>query len=279
MMGRLSGATRFDAGRACDALLRVGVCLLLAGGGLPARAANLTVTVSGRVAHPGVQQVASGSRLSDAVLQADVLPDAYPLGAAWLRPSLHRTQVRWKAGLLYEVGVLRGQARLDGNQMLAGLAAKLEARWQSMPVTGRQRRTLLDPRPLEISTRDHLLANGDRIVYPPRPTTVRVVGAVTQPCTLPFVPMQAARNYREDCPLAAAADPDWLYVIQPDGRVTRRGIALWNRHGVQVLAPGAVVYVPVDPDELPASVREAFNHDAARFLSTQVLPLSHGGNP
>lgn len=239
---------------------------------LPAMAGTLTVRVEGRVAHPGAQQWPDGSRLSNAVLKADVLPNAYPLGAAWLRPSLRTTQARWKAGLLYEAGLLQGQARLDGKPALTALAARLERHWRALPVTGRRRQALLDPRPLEISDQDHLLANGDRIVYPPRPATVRVMGAVSRPCTLAFVPMQAARGYRASCPLAPAADPDWLYLIQPDGKVTRQGIALWNRHGRQPLAPGAIVYVPVDPRVIPSSVREDFNHDAARFLSTQVLP-------
>lgn len=258
-------------------LLLAGVCLMSVWG-LPAHAAGVDVTVSGRVTQPGEQHLPAGARLSDAVLKADVLPDAYPLGAAWLRASLRDTQARWKAGLLYDVDVLRAQARLDDKAGLLKLATRLQSHWRTLPVTGRQREALLDPRPLEISTQDRLLGDGDRIVYPPRPTTVRVLGAVQQPCTLPFVPVQAARRYREDCPLADAASLDWLYIIQPDGRVTRRGIALWNRQEAQALAPGAVVYVPIDPGLLPDAVRSVFNDDATRFLSTQVLPLADGSS-
>lgn len=263
-------------------LQRVLVALGLATGlASPVLADTLTVQVSGRVAHSGAQTLAEGSRLSDAVLAADVLPGAYPLGAAWLRAGLRETQTRWKAGLLYEVGLLRGQAKLDGDMPLNALASQLEQRWRAMPVTGRQRETLLDPRPLEISDRNHLLANGDRMLYPSRPTTVRVLGAVAQPCTLPFVGMQAPRRYLQDCPRDAAADPDWLYLIQPDGHVERRGVALWNRQPTQPLAPGAVLYVPLKPRALPASVREDFNDDAARFLSTQPLPadMAQGDRP
>lgn len=272
----LSCCLRWGGGRAQGALLRVGLGLVLAAVALPLWATGLTVRVTGQVAHPGTQQLADGSRLSDAVLKAEVLPDAYPLGAAWLRPTLRKTQVRWKAGLLYEVGLLRAQARLDDKPALTALATRLEQRWQTMPVTGRQRQTLLDPRPLEISARNHLLADGDHVVYPARPVTVRVVGAVAQPCTLPFVPMQAARDYLKDCAKAPIADPDWLYIIQPDGHVERRAIALWNRRGTQPLAPGAILYVPVNPRVIPASIRDTFNQDAARFLSTQILPVGAG---
>ncbi len=246
--------------------MMMAVCLVA-----PAFAGAVNVQVTGRVAQPGPQTLPDGARLSDAVLKADVLPDAYPLGAAWLRASLRKTQTRWKAGLMYDVTLLRGQARLDGDTALTALASRLEKHWRALPVTGRQRGTLLDPRPLEISDRNHLLASGDRIIYPTRPDTVRVVGAVQKPCTLPLVPMQAARDYLPACTPAPAADKDWLYIIQPDGNVTRQAIALWNRHGTQPLAPGAILYVPVAPKLVPAPVRDSFNHDAARFLSTQVL--------
>jgi hypothetical protein len=139
----------------------------------------------------------------------------------------------------------------------------MQQRLRAMPVTGRQLPALLDPRPLEISDQNHLLAEGDRIVYPLRPSNVRVLGAVQHACTLPLVPLQAARLYLPHCPLTAAADPDWLYVIQPDGRIQRQGIAMWNRDPGQSLAPGAVIYVPV---------RGAINDDITRFLATQLLP-------
>lgn len=245
----------------------------------PAFAGTLQVQVTGQVNHPGTQTLPVGSRLSDAVLKADVRLDAYPLGAAWLRESLLPTQRRWKAGLMYDADLLQGQARLDDRPQLVALAVHLQQRWKALPVTGRQRHALLDPRPLEISNQNALLANGDRILYPPRPATIRVLGAVAHPCTLPFVPMQAARDYLSACTQVPASDHDWLYIIQPDGRIMRRGIALWNREPGQPLAPGAIVYVPVNPDVIPASVRNQFNPDAVRFLSTQVLPMTPGAGP
>ncbi len=257
--------------------------LVLALLALPALAGSrtLNVRVEGRVAHPGAQTLPAGARLADAVLPADMLPDAYPLGAAWLRNALRAQQTRDKAGLLYEAGVLHGQARLDGNAELAQLAARLQTAWRAMPVTGRQVQALLDPRPLEISDRNRLLADGDRVVYPARPSTVRVVGAVARPCTLSFTPLASGRDYLSQCPRAAAADPDWVVLIQPDGRLQRRGIAAWNRQPAQPLTPGAMVYVPLKPAALPESIREDFNTDAVHFLATQVLAtdVDAGGAP
>jgi hypothetical protein len=239
------------------------VALVCALGFSAAADAAVTVRVDGAVAHAGAQQLPDGARLADALNAAQVSPDAYVLGAAWLRPSLRHDQARLKAAVLYDLGLLQAQARLDGHDALADVAGAMQQRLRAMPVTGRQLPALLDPRPLEISDQNHLLAEGDRIVYPLRPSNVRVLGAVQHACTLPLVPLQAARLYLPHCPLTAAADPDWLYVIQPDGRIQRQGIAMWNRDPGQSLAPGAVIYVPV---------RGAINDDITRFLATQLLP-------
>jgi hypothetical protein len=254
--------------------LRRALPVLLACGMLPAHAAGaaLTVQVSGRVAHAGSQALPDGVRLADAVIAAQVLPDAYVPGGAWLRPRLRDPQARLKAGVLYELGVLEAQARLDGDTALMELAARLQQQLRALPVTGRQPGALLDPRPLEISDQNYLLGNGDRIVYPLRPASVRVTGAVHADCALPHVPLQDARRYLHDCALAAAADPSWLYIIQPDGTVQRQGIAAWNRDPPRTLAPGAVLYVPILERALPATVRDDTNADIAAFLATQPLP-------
>lgn len=257
-------------------------------------AAAVTVQFAGRVAHAGNQQLKDGARLSDAMLAAEVSPDAYVLGAAWLRPQLQKEQTRLKAGVLHELGALAAKARLDGDPALTALATRLKGQLQALPVTGRRTGIALDPRPLEISPHNPLLADGDRLVYPARPTHVYVVGAVEQDCMLPHVPMQAALLYLRTCRLAARADPDWLYLIQPDGTVLHHGIASWNRDPPQALAPGAVLYVPIheralrapDPGDLIdrlnrfppgreiAPRSDSLNEELARFLATQSWPVT-----
>lgn len=235
-------------------------------------AAAVTVQVSGRVAHAGSQPLPDGARLADAAIAAQVSPDAYVLGAAWLRVRLREPQARLKAGVLYELGVLEAQARLDDDASLTELAARLQRQLRALPVTGRQPGALLDPRPLEISDQNHLLGDGDRIVYPSRPADIRVTGAVRADCVLPHVPLQAARRYLRECAPAPDADPGWLYIIQPDGTVQRQGIAAWNRDPPMSLAPGAVLYVPILERALPPPVRADTNADIAQFLATQPLP-------
>ncbi|MCX7515277.1 capsule biosynthesis GfcC family protein [Frateuria hangzhouensis] len=236
---------------------------------MPVRA--VTVRVEGRVVHAGAQALPEGARLADALLAAEVEPDAYVLGAAWLRPSLQPAQRRLKAGVLYDLEVLAGEARLGGDADLLALAQRLAQTVRALPITGRAREALLDPRPLELSPKNHLLADGDRVLFPARPGTIRVTGAVQRDCRLPHQPLRDARDYLADCALAAPAESDWLYVIQPDGAVTRLGTGLWNRAAAQPLAPGAMLYVPIRQSAASA-VDPALNDQLAQLLATQPLP-------
>lgn len=236
---------------------------------LPAQA--VSVRVDGRVVHGGAQALPEGARLADALLAAQLRPDAYVLGAAWLRPALVDPQRRLQAGLRYDLDLLTRRAALNEDAPLLALGRRLLDAVRAMPVTGRARGALLDPRPLEVSTQNHLLAEGDRVLVPARPASVRVTGAVQHDCTLPHQPLRDARLYLDDCARDAAADPDWLYVIQPDGTVQRLGVGLWNRALPQALAPGAVLYVPIRAKAADA-VDPTLNDDMAAWLATQLLP-------
>lgn len=249
------------------------VCLfLLALLASPAMAASVQVQLAGAVAKPGVLTLKDGARLSDAAIAAQPLPQAYLLGAAWLRPALLESQQRLKAGVLFDLASLQQRANGHGNQAMADAAGVL-ANWiKTLPVTGRQTGALLAPRAVEVNAAENrLLAAGDRLFYPLRPATIRIVGAVQQACSLPLVPLQDARDYLDHCKSTHAADLDYIYVIEPDGLVFKQGIALWNRGTPQLLAPGAVIYVPLRVAAARA-IDPTLNHDLASFLATQLLP-------
>lgn len=122
-----------------------------------------------------------------------------------------------------------------------------------------------------------MMNQGDTLVYPRRPSDIRVVGAVDKACRVPHVPMQDARRYLTACPVSSAADPDLIFVVQPDGTVMEQGIALWNRDPPRPLAPGAWIYVPFDRRAIAGAADDTFNRDVADFLATQVP--GDGGGP
>ncbi|NKJ20838.1 capsule biosynthesis GfcC family protein [Dyella sp. SG609] len=246
------------------------LCLFV-GVAWPIHAMAVSVSVSGQVDRPGVQSLNGNARLGDAATAAQVRPEAYVLGASWTQKSRQLEQMRLQAGLLYELGAVADQARREGNAPLAELSAKLRQWLQAMPVTGRRVVRTLDPGALYADDADDLpLEDGDTLDYPQRPSTVRVVGAVRKSCELPHVALQDARKYVKAC-ATQMADRDFLYVIQPDGKVFELGIALWNESAPMVLAPGAIVYVPLDSRLTAGAADAVFGREMADFIATQPL--------
>ncbi|HEY0334461.1 MAG TPA: capsule biosynthesis GfcC family protein [Stenotrophomonas sp.] len=246
-------------------LLALLTCVVFDASALPA---PVRVEVVGEVKRPGVLQLPVGSRFADAVLVAMPTTNAYPLGAAMLRSSEMPEQKRRKAGVEYDLVAVANHP--DTTPAMAMQAKKLHQWLQSLPVTGRIR-AQLDPRRLEVDGSNRLLADSDFFVYPRRPTTIQVVGAVLHPCNLRHVPLQDAVDYLRQCEVdSAAVDRNSLFVVQPDGVIQVLGSALWNRSPSVALAPGAILYVPLDEAAL-SRVAPRLNHDLAEFLATQFL--------
>lgn len=235
-------------------------------------AQTIDVSTRGAVSHPGTAAYPATARLSDVTDASGVSPDAYTLGAAWLQPALHTDQVRLKAGVLFELGAIHRKAMAEGDDELALRSAAFQSWLSALPVTDRRAGSALDPARLAISPADDRPVHaGDTLVFPPRPADVRIVGAVTQACRVPQVPMRDARRYLADCPVSRAADRDAIYVIQPDGAVFEQEIALWNRDDPRPLAPGAWIYVPFDRRKIAGAAEDDFNRDVADFIATQLL--------
>lgn len=238
--------------------------------------AEVVVMVQGAVSRAGGQSLQDGARLFDAVKAAGVGPDAYLLGAAWLRGKDIAAQRELKFGLVFDLEVIAKDAARAGNSTLSALADRLRDGIAAMPVTGRRANTL-DPVRLELDRgSNRLLGDGDRLLFPVRPKTVRVTGAVLADCELPHAALHPATGYLANCPRHPAADTDWIYVIQPDGQVVRQGAALWNREQGSPLAPGARLHVPLRAT-MTTETAQTFNDAFAAFLATQPLPLTEDG--
>lgn len=232
--------------------------------------ADGSVEVRGDAAKAGKIGITASSRLSDVFRTAQVNAEGYWLAAAWLQPSLRQPQKRLKAGILFDLSLLQQKALLDDQPELASLASRLHTQVAGMPVSGR-RINLLDPVALEVDpAQNRLASDGDSFIFPPRPNSVRVMGAVAADCNLAFVPLQQARDYLQQCPQRAEADPDYLYLIQPDGQVSRLGIALWNHQEGLPVAPGATILVPLKAPSADSTFPQ-LNSEMAAFIATQPL--------
>lgn len=224
------------------------------------------MTVTGQVRTPGPIELQPQARLLDVITASQPDAEGYWLGAAWLHRPLQARQARLKAGVLFDLQTLHKAALAAGAEARAGVAAQLYTQVQALPVTGRQV-AVLDPVAVEVGFAPNpLVSEGDRLIYPPRPDTVRVLGAVAAPCTLAFQPLQQARDYLKACPPLVPTDDLWL--VQPDGQVTRLGIAAWNREDGVPPAPGSTLLVPLRSDDLDPPTPE-LNPQLAEFLATQ----------
>jgi hypothetical protein len=230
-----------------------------------ADAQTLHIRIDGEVAKPGVQTYTADTRLAQAVIAAAPTDTAYPIAALLMRRPAEQAQLRLKAGLMHDLGVLES----SDDREIAAVARDLADWIDRLPVTGRVR-TELSPRRLESTPAANLpLIDGDRLHYPQRPSHVRVVGAVVDACTMAHVALQDALAYAMGCSLHAASRV-LLFVTHPAGADPRLGIALWNRSEPQALAPGAVVYVPL-PDRATRRLDGDFNAELAEFLATQPV--------
>lgn len=248
----------------CSNLLLLG--LLLIGADL----SQAAVTVSGDVRVPGDVAIKPGTRLRDVILATQPNAESYWLGAAWLHRSLEDKQARLKAGVLFDLKLLQQVSLLNGQDARAALSARLYGQVERLPVTGRQV-AVLDPIALEVGfALNARLDDGDRLIYPARPSTVEVWGAVAQTCHVPYNAQQEAHVYAQHCAILSDAESDYLWLIRPDGQVRRVGVAAWNFEKGVTPVPGSRILVPIRTDDLQSPTPE-LNEQLAEFLATQPL--------
>lgn len=230
------------------------------------------VTVTGDVANPGPVELPAGGRLLDVINEAVPNAEGYWLAGVLLRQSLLEEQTRLKAGVLFDLDVLQRMALLFDMPSRVTLAQRLTEQVRQMPVTGRQIADL-DPVAVEVGfARNIRLDDGDRLIYPKRIDEVEVLGAVAEPCHLPYQPLQEAREYLQGCSILSDAEADYLWLIQPNGVTRRVGIAHWNRESGHMPVAGSKILVPVKNDDLDPPLPE-LNQQLAELIATQLAEV------
>ncbi|HMZ02695.1 MAG TPA: capsule biosynthesis GfcC family protein, partial [Burkholderiaceae bacterium] len=242
--------------RLCLAVAQV--CIVL---GMPTAAGNAQAG-GGATASVASAQTAirAGERLSDWLLRNPPGAGDDPAALAWQAPSARQAQAELKQALLAQLWSARDlQADETTRQRLAD--------WlRSLPVTGRVPLAIVDARWLQANPdQDPILAPGHALVLPQRPGTVTLLADDGRPCAVAHRPGTQARGYLQACIGGAASEADMAWIVQPDGRVQRFGIATWNAEPQSEPAPGAWIWAP----RRSAAWPEDFSDRLATFLATQ----------
>jgi membrane-associated phospholipid phosphatase len=203
-------------------------------------------------------------RLSDWLLGQPPSDAAYLPGLSWHVPGEVPAQ---KALQLEIVSALSGadrtiQAHPEAMRRLRDWVA-------SLPVTGRVPISVPDARWLQMNpARDPVIGPGHNFVLPRRPLTVTVVTPDGRLCQVEHRAGHEARGYLDACAIRGS---DTAWIAQPDGRVQRYGIALWNRETQDEPAPGAWIWAP----PRGSGWTESFSERLIRFLATQGPAPDH----
>lgn len=185
--------------------------------------------------------------------------DPYLPGLVWAVPEERVVQARARNDLL-----VRLQDRALSPNVAKGTLDELTSLVERLPATGRVVLDNADPRWLEVHPdKDPVLQPGHRVMLRERPHTVAVVFGNGRVCHVLHDAARYAVDYIKRCDGSAAPRRAWL--VQPDGIVQRRGVALWNEESQDAPAPGAWVVV----EEKRYPWHPVIYEQLARLLATQ----------
>ncbi|AXR08284.1 capsule biosynthesis GfcC family protein [Salinimonas sediminis] len=122
---------------------------------------------------------------------------------------------------------------------------------------------------LNISQNPKLLEGDYLLTLTPRPEVVHLSGLVKTPGPYKHQPAGSAYQYTQAIELRADADPDFVYIIEPSGRLRNVNTAYWNRQYTQVM-PGSQIFVPIFSYLLTPSLSE-LNQKVAELAVNRVL--------
>jgi len=234
-----------------------------------------SVTLAGEVKRPGTYTIARGETIGDILARAGGLTrTAYPLGAVLSRRSLveaERVANGQLADQLRQGVIVLSQADREGAadqiEAVLGFAQDLEA----APATGRQVVNLVDSSAAALV----LMEDGDRLVVPPRPSNVRIIGAVYSEVATQYREGARPGDYIEDAGgLTRLADPRRAFMVLPNGQSLP--LDLRRKREEVPVPPGSVIVVPpkidrVTPLQLTETMSRALGNIASSILAIDVL--------
>ncbi|QWE02835.1 YjbH domain-containing protein [Polynucleobacter sp. JS-JIR-II-b4] len=241
-------------------------------------------------------KIVKGERLSDWLLrdhQAEQspaqqqTPEGNPkapfyLGSSWLTPVEIPDQAKAKQNLLDSLDKI--PFPVDDPAALQ-TKASLTRLIDSMSVTGRVVLPNTNPRFLQANPKqDPILRGNEKVVVPITPQSVTVIRNNGTLCQIAYRPHIETRVYLEGCALKGKdreRQPDWAWLVEPNGSVHQVPTAAWNAAQQIFPAPGSWIWAPPRYSEWTSAAGEAFSKNLAQFLGTQGpsgLPQSPGIN-
>lgn len=212
---------------------------------------SVLVRLEGEVRKPGNYFVAPNTPLSEVLALAGGLTErAFPFGTVFKRQAIMAQQKRsFEEALdLFEFALatapLTADSSIDQGRQQAQASAARATLTQLRDAEPDGRLVLEIESNAQTLPGGLLLENGDRLIIPPRPTSVGVFGAVYRPASFQLDEQQP-RRIRDFIERAGgtirAADDGDIFVVRANGSVlTRTNGALSAR-----ALPGDVVFVPV----------------------------------
>lgn len=139
---------------------------------------------------------------------------------------------------------------------------------KNLPVAGRIR-TTLDPDWINVRPLLNRPVVGHYDLYTTAyPGTISVIGLTEQKKVLP-IDLAQVHDYLKLIASSELAAPGYAYLIEPDGSVSKVGVAIWNRKEDRVVMPGSVIFVGLNPSALPDSYN-ALNEDIIAVLANRI---------
>lgn len=229
---------------------------------VPLARQNRLVSIEGEVGTPGVYQLLPGETLRQLLVRAGgFTPQAYVYGMEFSRESTRKRQAENLAAAMSRLQVLAATqaAREAANQRdvpnsastVNASAAATQAQLMRLSQVQPNGRIALEL-PSDVNSIEALpdipLENADRVVVPPRPGFVTVVGAVVNNNAFLWRENRTAGDYLRIAGADEAADVPSMFILRADGTVMGPGESrgIFGRTSVdgQVMHPGDALIVP-----------------------------------
>jgi protein involved in polysaccharide export with SLBB domain len=249
---------------------------------VPQSKRQVFVRVEGEVKRPGVYQMNKGETLQDLMSKAGgPTTDAYLFGLAFYREAVRKAQADSLKQLVrkleaqVETSLSNAAASSSSSDSAAQVRVQVEAQAQKAALerlknfqpTGRVMLGLTPTIVADNALPQVHLEPQDRVVVPPRPDFITVLGAVNSETAMLWKSGLTVEDYLELSGVTSGADQDEVFVIRANGSVLSNTSSWFGRVKRAEALPGDVIVMPEKTDH--ESAWSAFTRNAKDI--TQII--------